>query len=156
MAKREVDRRRTSRALRRLRRVAERAGEEGEPGLSAWEKEFVEGVTGRLETYGSAFRDPAKGTLKEPLSSRQGQIMRAIETKTRARVRPTLPAAEPPSAAPPQAAGALMRRTPLRASAKPGRSLRVRDINEDPSLPGVAPQPDRKPVRRRRRDDSRD
>jgi len=50
MPKREVDKRKTTKALRKLRRVAERASEEGGPGLTTWEKDFVEGVTERLET----------------------------------------------------------------------------------------------------------
>ena len=66
-----------------LRRVAERAAEEGSPALTTWEKDFVEGVTGRLEKYGSAFRDPGKGRLEEALSQRQSQIARVIEKKTR-------------------------------------------------------------------------
>ena len=37
MPKREVDKRKTTKALRKLRRVAERATEEGGPGLTTWE-----------------------------------------------------------------------------------------------------------------------
>lgn len=147
MSKREVDRGRTSRALRRLRRAAERAGQEGAPGLSTWEKDFVEGVTARLETYGSAFRDPAKGPLKEPLSSRQGQIVRAIETKTRLKARQTLPDAGSPAA---EAAPAMLQRTGLRASLRPGWGPRVRDINDDPLPADDPPQSPRRPARSRR------
>ena len=42
MPKREVDKRKTTKALRKLRRVAERAMEEGAPALTTWEKDFVE------------------------------------------------------------------------------------------------------------------
>ena len=77
--KREVDQRKTRKALRKLRRAADRATEEGGPGLSDWEQDFVEGVTTRLEKYGSAFRDPGKGRLEEALSARQSQIARVIE-----------------------------------------------------------------------------
>ena len=83
MPKREVDKRKTNKALRKLRRAAERASEEGGPGLTNWEKEFVEGVTTRLEKYGSAFRDPGKGRLEEALSQRQTQVTRVIEKKSR-------------------------------------------------------------------------
>ena len=51
-----------------MRKVAERAQAEDAPDLSDWEKEFVDGVGKRLETYGSAFRDPSKGSLEEALS----------------------------------------------------------------------------------------
>jgi hypothetical protein len=81
--KREVDQRKTRKALRKLRRAADRATEEGGPGLSDWEQDFVEGVTTRLEKYGSAFRDPGKGRLDEALSARQAHITRLIDKKSR-------------------------------------------------------------------------
>src|SRR5690606_20522388 len=52
MPKRDVDKRKTTKALRKLRRAADRATEQGGPGLTTWEKDFVEGVSGRLEKYG--------------------------------------------------------------------------------------------------------
>ena len=73
--KREVDKRKTQKALRKLRRAAEAATAEDGPGLTTWEKDFVEGVTTRLETYGSAFRDPGKGRLEEALSARRGSAV---------------------------------------------------------------------------------
>lgn len=51
--------------------------------LSVWESEFVEGVRSRLITYGSAFRDGAKGALEDPLSTLQGQKLRELLKKTR-------------------------------------------------------------------------
>src|SRR5262245_52029864 len=83
MAKRIVDKRKTAKALRKLQRAAGRAGSEGAPELTNWEKEFVEGVSKRLETYGSAFRDPGKGRLEEALSARQSQVARVIDKKSR-------------------------------------------------------------------------
>lgn len=136
-SKREVDKRKTTKALRKLRRAADRAKEEGGPGLTTWEQEFVEGVSVRLETYGSAFRDPAKGRLEDALSNRQAHIVRVIEKKSRkslkaAESRPDDPKARPPG-------GQLMRRTPMKASGKPKWTARVRDINDDLISPDAAP-----------------
>lgn len=80
---RQVDRKKTRKALRRLRRAAELAEGPDGPGLNPWEKEFVEGVSQRLETYGSAFRDPGKGQLDDALSHRQAEIVRALRRKAR-------------------------------------------------------------------------
>ena len=145
MPKREVDKRKTTKALRKLRRVAERATEEGGPGLTTWEKDFVEGVTERLEKYGSAFRDPGKGRLEEALSARQAQITRVIDKKSRK------------SKADPAAAGdkkderthsTFKQRQPMRAQsarkqakAKTAWKPRVRDINEDVEIETPPPAP---------------
>ena len=83
MPKRCVDKRKTSKALRKLRQAAERASDKAGLGLTSWEKDFVEGVTGRLEKYGSAFRDPHKGRLEEPLSHRQAHVVRVLDKKSR-------------------------------------------------------------------------
>ncbi len=80
---RDVDARKTRKALRKLARVTEAAAEHGAD-LSAWETDFVEGVSARLSTFGSAFRDGAKGALEEPLSALQGQKLRELLKKTRA------------------------------------------------------------------------
>ncbi len=108
--------------------------EEGGPGLTTWEKDFVEGVTGRLENYGSAFRDPAKGRLEEALSQRQAQVARVIDKKSRKGKGAGRgwtergQQAEPPRST-------FKRQTPMRSKAKPGWTPRVRDINDD-----LAPQ----------------
>ncbi|MEL6323133.1 MAG: hypothetical protein AAFQ84_02760 [Pseudomonadota bacterium] len=80
---RDIDDRKKRKALRKLRKAAERAEAEGGPGLSEWEKEFVEEVEARLETYGSAFADPDKGSLDEPLSARQSLKLKEIDKKAR-------------------------------------------------------------------------
>lgn len=133
MPKREVDKRKTNKALRKLRRAADRATEEGGPGLTTWEKDFVEGVTGRLEKYGSAFRDPGKGRLEEALSQRQAQVARVIDKKSRkAKADAAKPAdndRKPQSGLKPQST--FKRKTPMRSKAKPGWTPRVRDINDD-------------------------
>lgn len=92
---RQVDKKKTRKALRKLRRAADLAAGPDGPGLSEWEKEFVEGVSQRLETYGSAFRDPGKGRLDDALSLRQVEIVRAIDRKTRKKKRLVKPVEEP-------------------------------------------------------------
>lgn len=136
MPKREVDKRKTTKALRKLRRAADRAKEEGGPGLTTWEQDFVEGVSTRLETYGSAFRDPTKGRLEDALSNRQAHIVRVIDKKSR---KPLKAEAKPGDEKPSPGGGSMMRRTPMKASGKPKWTPRVRDINDDP----VAPEPAR-------------
>lgn len=123
MPKREVDKRKTQKALRKLRRVAEAATAEDGPGLTTWEKDFVEGVTTRLETYGSAFRDPGKGRLEEALSARQAHVTRVIQKKARkarddAKDQDAKPAAPKP-------------RSSFKPKAKSGWKPRGRDINDD-------------------------
>jgi hypothetical protein len=139
MPKREVDKRKTTKALRKLRRAADRAKEEGGPGLTTWEQDFVEGVSTRLETYGSAFRDPTKGRLEDALSNRQAHIVRVIDKKSR---KPLKASDAKPDDTRPRTGGAMMRRTPMKASGKPKWTPRVRDINDDPAAPqDQAPTP---------------
>lgn len=80
---REIDDKKKRKALRKLRKAAARANAEGGPGLSDWEKEFVEEVEARVEKYGSAFADPDKGQLDEPLSSLQTRKLKEIDKKSR-------------------------------------------------------------------------
>jgi hypothetical protein len=141
MPKREVDKRKTAKALRKLRRAAARALEEGGPALTTWEKDFVDGVTGRLEKYGSAFRDPGKGRLEEALSQRQAHVARAIDKKSRGKAGAKTDKETKPGT------GALRRsefkrKTPMGKRAGP----RVRDVNEDmaPSTPDPATTPQQK------------
>ena len=128
---REVDKRKTAKALRRLKRAAERAeaGEGSQP-LSDWEKEFVSGVSQRLETYGSAFRDPGKGRLEEALSARQTQVTRIIEKKTRPKLK--APPDMPKGPDRPAPRSTFKRKTPV-------SKARVRDINDDVETPSPAP-----------------
>lgn len=152
MAKRIVDKRKTAKALRKLRRSAERASEAGGPALTPWEKDFVEGVTGRLEKYGSAFRDPGKGRLEEALSQRQAHVARAIDKKTRkggaAERRDGGAGAEKVSTS---GAGGLRRsefkrKTPMGKRPAP----RVRDVTEDLPAgpdPGLTPEQNRAALR---------
>lgn len=80
---REIDDKKKRKALRKLRKAAERAQAEDGPGLSDWEKEFVEEVEARVEKYGSAFGDPDKGNLDEPLSALQTRKLKEIDKKSR-------------------------------------------------------------------------
>ena len=142
MPKREVDKRKTAKALRKLRRAADRAGEDGAPELTNWEKEFVEGVTTRLETYGSAFRDPGKGRLEEALSARQQHVARIIDKKSRPKVEKA--GARSKSAKKDDkpavfSGSSLKRKSPLRSKGAPVRGPRVRDVNDDLNEEAAAP-----------------
>jgi hypothetical protein len=147
--KREVDQRKTRKALRKLRRAADRATEEGGPGLSDWEQDFVEGVTTRLETYGSAFRDPGKGRLDEALSARQAHITRLIDKKSRKAKPADAPVAAAPGAEPTRSSQQRTLSAKPTDKPKPRSSFkpktranwkpRGRDINDDP--PGAEPAP---------------
>ncbi|MBI1360099.1 MAG: hypothetical protein GC155_07425 [Alphaproteobacteria bacterium] len=84
-------------------------------------------MTERLETYGSAFRDPAKGSLDEALSQRQSQVVRTLDKKGRARTKPEAPGSKSSDAAggdTPRKHSSFKRKTPA-------RSPRGRDIHED-------------------------
>jgi hypothetical protein len=140
MPKREVDKRKTRKALRKLRQAAERAEGEGGPGLTSWEKDFVEGVSKRLETYGSAFRDPGKGKLEEALSQRQAHVARVLDKKSRkAKAGDSGKAVKP----------GLQRSTLKRKTTFGSRSRpRVRDINDD-LAPENHPDPALTPTEKR-------
>lgn len=80
---REIDPKLTRKALRRLRAARDRAQAGTGPALSEWESEFLTSLEARLETYGSAFADPAKGAPDAALSVLQGAKMREIDRKSR-------------------------------------------------------------------------
>ena len=67
-------------ALRRARRIADRAGVE----LSEWEGEFLGSVEERVETYGRAFGDPEKGSPGHALSALQRVKLKEIAAKAKA------------------------------------------------------------------------
>ena len=79
---RDVDQKKTRKALRKLRKAAERAEAEGIE-LTDWEQEFVDGVDERLTKYGSAFNDLSKGGSEEALSNAQTEILRQLDKKSR-------------------------------------------------------------------------
>ena len=80
---RDVDERKKRKALRKLRKAAELAEAGLGPPLSDWEREFLEEVEERIEKYGSAFADPNKGRLEEPLSALQTRKLKEIDKKAR-------------------------------------------------------------------------
>jgi hypothetical protein len=124
MPKRDVAKSKTRKALRRLKRVADSA-EQGEAKLSDWEKEFVAGVSGRLEKYGSAFRDPSKGKLEEALSQRQANVARVLEKKSgKAKAADSANPEGEKKPDPPKPRSSFKRKVPA-------RTARGRDINED-------------------------
>ena len=113
---REVDPKKTRRALRRLKRARKKIeSSDKSDTLSDWEDEFLGSVEDRLETYGSAFNDPDKGRLDEALSGLQTAKLREIERKAAGKARKPISRGEG-----------------LKPSFKrKGPGPRVRDINED-------------------------
>lgn len=67
-------------ALRRARRIAQRAGVK----LSDWEGEFLGSVEDRVKTFGRAFGDPEKGDRSQALSMLQAVKLKEIVAKARA------------------------------------------------------------------------
>jgi len=86
---RKIDEKKTRRALRRLERARKAAKDTGLPDreLSEWEGEFLGSLEQRLEKFGSAFNDPAKGDTEEALSARQAVKLREIEKKAKGKAR---------------------------------------------------------------------
>ncbi|WP_084398808.1 hypothetical protein [Henriciella aquimarina] len=126
---REIDERKKRKALRKLRKAAELA-ERGEgPPLSDWEREFLEEVEERIETYGSAFADPEKGSLEDPMSALQSQKLREIDKKARGK------------------GGGFKTRKPLGAKKKPAYSPRVRQIDDDTEDDNPPEPPEPRPKR---------
>jgi hypothetical protein len=66
-------------ALKRARRMAERAGVK----LSEWEGEFLGSVEDRVKTFGRAFGDPEKGAPGEALSALQTVKLKEIAAKAK-------------------------------------------------------------------------
>jgi len=115
---RDIDEKKKRKALRKLRKAAERAEAENGPGLSDWEREFVEEVEMRVEKYGSAFADPDKGNLDEPLSALQTRKLKEIDKKSRGK-----------------ATGFKARSGFSKSKKKQSFTPRSRDINEDVEAP---------------------
>ncbi|MEE2566521.1 hypothetical protein [Hyphobacterium marinum] len=136
---REVDDKKTKRALRKLARAKAKAAEGGEDAkLSDWENEFVDSVETRLETYGSAFNDPEKGKLDEPLSALQSFKLREIEKKASGKARKPMSRGAGFKAKP----GSGFKRSSFKSKSS---GPRVRDINDD--VIGAVPEtPEPKPA----------
>ncbi|MEL7128261.1 MAG: hypothetical protein AAGK23_01825 [Pseudomonadota bacterium] len=126
---REIDDKKKRKALRKLRKAAERAEAEGGPGLSDWEREFVEEVEARVEKFGSAFADPDKGNLDEPLSALQARKLKEIDKKSRGKD------------------GGFKKRGSFSKSAKAATyKPRVRDIHDDLEEDTQAPAKSARPT----------
>ena len=154
MPPRKVDERKTRKALAKLRRTVDAADAGGDKAkLSDWEKEFAQSVEKRLETYGSAFTDPSKGALDEPLSARQAAKLAEIGRKARgkgqglkrsaglkAKPKPKSKTAGAKRGGLKQAPRAKPRSGRLGAKARSTFTPRVRDIAED--MPPEEEHPD--------------
>jgi len=106
---REVDPKRTRKALRVVRKLAAKAacpetidpetGEikpgSGEVDYSQWENEFLTEVDKRLEKYGSAFHNLSKGRKDEALSTLQTVKLKEIAAKARGKKRKGLTTKKP-------------------------------------------------------------
>ena len=106
---REVDPKRTRKAQRLIRKLAAMGPalettdpDTGEikPGESAvayspWENEFLTEVDQRLEKYGSAFHNLAKGRKEEALSALQHVKLKEIAAKARGKKRKGLTTMKP-------------------------------------------------------------
>ncbi len=124
---REIDDRKKRKALRKLRKAAELAEQGLGPPLSDWEESFLAEVEERIETYGSAFADPDKGSLDEPLSALQARKLKEIDKKARGK------------------GGGLKTRKPLGSKKAPARKPASRDIHDDvadatPDTPRAKPR----------------
>lgn len=84
---RDVDERKKRKALRKIRKAALLAEQGLGPPLSDWEKQFLEEVEERIETYGSAFHDLEKGPADEALSALQQVKLREIDKKARGKAK---------------------------------------------------------------------
>lgn len=122
---REVDDKKTRKALRKIERAkrAARKAESDETRLSDWEDEFIDSVEDRLEKFGSAFTDPEKGKQGEALSAKQAYKLKEIEMKAKGKPRKPMSRGK----------GFNKNKTAKWAS-------RDRDINDD--IPQEAPPPD--------------
>jgi hypothetical protein len=66
-------------ALKRAKRMAERAGVK----LSEWEGDFLGSVEDRVKTFGRAFGDPEKGAPGQALSNLQTVKLKEIAAKAK-------------------------------------------------------------------------
>lgn len=75
--RRDQARRAALNALKRAKRLAERAGVK----LSDWEGDFLGSVEDRVKTFGRAFGDPEKGEAGQALSTLQAVKLKEIAAK---------------------------------------------------------------------------
>ncbi len=94
----------------------------------------------RLETYGSAFADAAKGDLDEPLSRLQVMKLKEIEKKAKGKSKP-----KPGYSGSRLNFGSASTRQAALKRRAPGRRVNVRDINEDMPDPYTGGEPPEDP-----------
>jgi hypothetical protein len=105
---REVDPKRTRKALRIVRKLAAKAKAPetidpetgqikagGDVDYSQWESEFLSEVDKRLEKYGSAFHNLSKGRREDALSTLQTVKLKEIAAKARGKTRKGLKTKKP-------------------------------------------------------------
>jgi hypothetical protein len=106
---RDIDRKKTQKALRIIRKLAAKSaapetidpetGEvkpgEGTVDYSQWESEFLTEVDKRLEKFGSAFADLSKGRKDDALSTLQTVKLKEIAAKARGKKRKGLTTKKP-------------------------------------------------------------
>ncbi|HCY54390.1 MAG TPA: hypothetical protein DF715_02275 [Oceanicaulis sp.] len=138
---REIDERKKKKALRRLDRVRRALAEAEADGdaeaarearalLTEWEDEFLGSVEERLNTFGSAFTDPDKGSLDEPLSQLQAAKLKELEAKAKGKeTRPWKRSSFKPKD--------KAQRSSFSAK-RPAPRANTRDINED--MPETGPE----------------
>ncbi|MEL7029532.1 MAG: hypothetical protein AAGL49_10040 [Pseudomonadota bacterium] len=76
--------RRHAKTLRKVRRIKADA-DKTDAELSDWEGEFLASLETRIDTYGPAFRDPAKGEVGATLSDLQARKLKEVAQKARGR-----------------------------------------------------------------------
>jgi hypothetical protein len=76
-------------------RPALEGAEPGDTRYSHWEKEFLHEVGERLERFGSAFHNLAKGQAEEALSRLQAYKLREIAAKAKGKARKALRGRKP-------------------------------------------------------------
>lgn len=119
--------RKAAKAARKLRKLATKL--EGHEELTDWEAEFTEEVSERLDKYGSAFKDPEKGRLDEPLSFAQKAILSQLNKKSRDADK-----------------GKPMKRSGFKSKG-PKFTPRVRQLDEDFDAPKSSPSKPADPAR---------
>jgi hypothetical protein len=101
---REVEAKRTRKARRLIRKLAESGAEAVDPetgevkagvDYSSWESAFLSEVDQRLEKYGSAFANLSKGRKEDALSLLQAAKLKEIAAKARGQKRKGLAAKKP-------------------------------------------------------------
>lgn len=105
---RDVDPKRTRKALRLVRKLAAKAQATGDTvdpetgeiksnavDYSVWEKDFLGEVDKRLEKYGSAFANLSKGRSEDALSMLQSVKLKEIAAKARGKPRKGLTTRKP-------------------------------------------------------------